>query len=656
VLTGCNYGVAQNVVFTASANANKIGLQDQLQVTYTLQDAKNIQQMSPEGMNDFVVAAGPFQSSSSNIMIQGNNVQQTSNISWTYVLRPKHTGALAAPTLIAKDNAGHTYKSNPIQIQVVPGSIAARQRPQQSPFGDDPFGNGPDPFAAMMQQRQQMMQQRQRQMQQQQKQLQAEITDEKDLNKNLFIKVEVDKSKVHVGEQITASYKLYSRIPMQVGISKLPSLNGFWTQDFELPKGNLKPVEEIVNGQKYQVFLLKKSALFPQQTGTLELDPAEAQGVARIIVQTRQNPFGDMFGNDPFMKNFGSLMMNDPFFNNSFFNSVAYKDIPVHLKSTPVKITVTPLPEANKPANFGGAVGNFTIASKIDKENLTTDDAANFTITIKGSGNLKLIETPKLNLPNGLETFDPQVIDTVTGRTTTISGSKIITYSITPHTPGDYTIPPVAFSYFNPQSGSYVSLQTQPIMMHVKAGKHYNPNVISVSNNTALADIHNISTKPLNKLSLNNKPLLFSPVYWSMYGIPFFAFIGVIFWKRREEELSKDYISLKRRRANKIALQRLITAQKLLKQNLQKPFYVEISKAIWLYLSDKLNIPLSSLSRESALEALNHSKVPADLQQKIEYVVSECETALYANVGGTKQMNQAYKDAVNVISELEEII
>ncbi len=650
--TACGYmSIAQNVSFTAQATTAKIGVKDQVQLTYTIQNVQDLRALGgPEGDNfkDFEITGGPFQSQSTQMYVANGRMVQTSSYSITFVLRPKRTGNLTIPPGVAKDAAGHNYQSNSVSIQVVNGSLAnAQPRGNQNPF-DDPFD---DPFAAMQQRRMQQ-QQRQQQLQQQQKPVNMD-----DINKDLFIRVVVDKSKVHVGEQITASYKLYARIPMQMGISKLPSLNGFWTQDFEMPKGNVKPIEEVVNGKKYQVFVLKKSALFPQQTGTLELDPAEAQGVARIIQQVQQrNPFADFFDDPAMQKAMGSMMMNDPFFNNAFFNQMAYRDVQVHLKSTPVKITVTALPDKGKPADFGDAVGDFNIANKIDKKELTTDDVANLTITITGSGNLKLIEAPKLNLPNGLESFDPAIIDTITGRSTTISGSKIITYAITPHTPGDYQIPAIPFSYFNPQTGAYVSLSTQPITLHVKPGKHYNPNVPSASNNIALKDIHNIETKSLKALTFNGKPLLYTPVYWSMYGLPLLAFVGMLFWKRREEKLSKDIIGLRSKRANKVALKRLVTAQKLLQQNSEKPFYEEVSKAIWLYLSDKLAIPLSSLSRESATDALAMRKVSEELQVRLNKVVSECETALYAPTMGVKQMHTTYKDAVKILSDLEEAV
>lgn len=655
-IIACRETSAQNVVFTATASANKIGIKDAVQVEYTLKDAQNPQSISPGNSPDFAVVQGPFQSQSSNTQIAGNRVVQSQSVTLTYVLQPRHEGTFTIPPAVAKDAAGHTYQSNPVTIQVVAGSVMPQQ--QRRPAQRDPFSQDDDIFAMM--QRMQQMQQQQLQaiqqaqqqrmhgqpQQQQQQAPEASPQTEEEIKKDLFIKVVADKTKVHVGEQVTISYKLYSRIPMQMAISKLPTLNGFWTQDFDIPK-QAKPTEEILNGKKYQVFLLKKSALFPQETGSLELDPAEAKGVARVIQKVRRK-MSDMF--DPFGA--GTLMMNDPFFNNAFYDAMAYKDVEVHLKSTPLKITVTALPEKNKPGDFGGAVGRFTITSKIDKKELTTDDVATLTLNISGSGNLKLIEAPKPILPNGLSTYDPQILDTITGRSTTISGSKIITYVITPHTPGDYDIPPMPFSYYNPETGEYTTLHTEPIKLLVKPGKTYTANRNGTGNNS-LTDIHDIAKQPLGALALPGKPLFFTTGYWSMYALPLLAFLGVLAWKRRDEELSKDTAMLRRRRANKVALQRLQTARKLLQQQDKKPFYEEISKAIWLYLSDKLSIPLSSLSRETANEAMNLRNVPESLQRSVENVVLECETALYAS-GGSQQMNHIYEEAIKVISDLEE--
>lgn len=637
--TICSY--SQDIVFSATANAPKVGVEDQVQVQYMIKDVANLKTLSPNPAikNDFHIVGGPYQSSNSQISYTNGRMTQSQSITITYVLQPKRTGKLVIPEATASDADGTTYESNAVPIEVVEGSLAQQRQQQRrrDPFFDDPF----DAIRRQRQRYNQALQQRQQQAQQQQQQ--AQPAENVDLDKDLFIKVVVDKSKVHVGEQITASYKLYARLPMNVNISKLPSLNGFWTQDFEMPGGKITPVEEIVNGQRYQVFTLKKSALFPQQTGTLELDPAEAEGVARIMQKTRQR---DPFFDDPF---FNSFFMDDPFAD-EFFSRMAYKDVRVKLKSKPVKIQVEPLPETDKPESFTGAVGAFTINSSIDKTEITTDDVVNLKLEIKGSGNLKLIEPPVLKLPNGLIAYDPAVVDTITGRTTTISGTKTITYSITPHTPGDYNIEPLSFSYFDPKSGQYVTLKTKGAKLTVKPGENYTAD----NSKTSLTDIHTISAAPLNNLSFSNKPIIFSVGYWSAFALPILAFIGVIFWKRREEELSKDSVLLRNRRANKVALKRLTTASKLLQQNQRTPFYEEVSKAIWLYLSDKLNIPLSSLSKDNVWDALNNRDVDKGLQAELEKVMTECETALYAGTGGTQQMKQTYNDAVTVISKLEE--
>ncbi len=626
---------AQEVVFSAVAGANKMGIQDQVQVQYTIKDLPNVQTLSPkpEITRDFHIVGGPYQSQGSSTTYINGRMTQSQSLTITYVLQPKKKGKLTIPAAIATDDKGQTYQSNSVPMEVVDGSLAQQQRQRSY----DPFND--DPFEAIRQRQQQMMQQRQ------QRQQQPEPANTKvNIDKDLFIKVVVDKNKVHVGEQITASYKLYARLPMNVNISKLPTLNGFWTQDFDLPKGKVTPVEEVVNGQRYQVFTLKKSALFPQQTGTLELDPAEAEGVARIMQKSKQR---DPFADDPF---FNSFFMDDPFAD-EFFGRTSYQDVKVKLKSQPVKILVEALPEAGKPESFTNAVGSFTVTGSIDKTDITTDDVANLKLVINGSGNIKLIEAPVLKLPNGLVAYDPIVVDTITGRTTTISGSKTITYAITPRTPGDYNLPGITFSYFNPQTGKYVTVTTQPVKLRVSPGNNYSA---KAKRNTTLTDIHPIDTKPLGNLNLNSKPLIHSAGYWTLFALPLFAFIGVLIWKRREDEMSKDSVLLKNKRANKVALKRLSTAQAFLQKNERRQFYEEISKAIWLYLSDKLNIPLSSLSKENVWDALNSKNISAEMQAKIGRVMEDCETALYSRSNGTQQMNQTYTDAVAVISKLEE--
>lgn len=628
IAASCGIAVAQNVVFSANANASKLGVADQLTVTYSIQDVDGLQSLTPV-FKDFKVLGGPFQSQSSSTQIIGNRMMQSTSISLTFILQPRRTGSITIPAATAKDAAGHTYQSNTLPVEVVAGSLAQRQQrqPASSPW-DDPFA---DPFAGAN-----------RRGATAQRPQQAIAAPKVNIGKDIFIKVDVDKKNVHIGEQVTALYKLYARIPMQVSISKLPSLNGFWTQDFDLPKQQ-KPVEELVDGKRYQVFVLKKSALFPQQSGTLSLDPAEADGHARVITQTqRNNPFDDPFFKQAFG---GSLMMNDPFFSDPF-GDVAYENVPVHLKSSPVTITVTDLPTAGKPVDFTGAVGSFSVSSKIDKTTLSTDDVATLTVKVSGSGNLKLFDAPKPALPAGLDIYEPTIMDTITGRSTTISGDKVITYTIAPRKSGNYTLPPITISWYDPKTGGYKSASTAAIKLNVSQGKGLAV-ASAVGGKVSGGDI-------TDNLSLHAAcPFVLRPGYWATYSLPLLAFIGIAFYRRREDEQAAHADEYRTKKAGNVAQKRLTAAGNMLQKGNARSFYDELSKALWLYLSDKLGIPISALGKATAMQAMAQRGIPETMRQQVEQILSECELALYAPVGGSQQMQQSFSEAASVINGLE---
>lgn len=640
VLLFLQYSVmAQEMVFSAQANARKIGTKDQLQVTYVLSNAAGADNFRPPPFSGFSIVGGPFQSNNSSVTIINGQARQSSSLNTTYVLVANKTGTITIPPAHITFN-GREISSNPITVQVVSGSMAQ----QRDPYADE------DPFAAMQQYqqrlRQQMMQQqhsRQRQTQQQNSQLEA--MSEKNINKNIFIRVQVDKTNPYVGEQITASYKLYTRLAMSVNLTQLPSLNGFWSQDFQIPNPP-QPTEEVINGQRYQVFLLKKSALFPQQDGTLELDAAKAEGVVRVVQQVKgRNPFSD----DPV---FGSFFMDDPVFNEDMFSGYNYKDVQVKLSSAPVKINVRPLPAENQPESFTGAVGHFTVTAGIDKNTLSTDDAATLTFTVSGSGNLKLIGNPKITFPAELGVYDPQITDTITGRNPAITGNKIFTYSMNPQAPGDFVIPAIAFSYYDAATGTYKTEKTQPIKVKVTKGKHYTGNIAGVK--SLPGDIHDINRSTLVLQSRNS---LFATLwYWSLYILGIAVVIVLLALHKRQEEYAGNQALFRNKKANKVAWKRLAAARKLLPQQQHKAFYEEVSKAIWLYLSDKLGIPLSALSKDTVATELEHKLVPVAQTDRVKRLVLECEMALYSPSGGQQQRQHTLDEAAGTISELETIL
>ncbi|MBL7765864.1 MAG: protein BatD [Chitinophagaceae bacterium] len=657
-------GVAQEIVFITQPAADKVGTEDAFDVRFVIKNASQVTKFSLPEMNDLQILGGPSRSTNMTIM----NGQRSMSLELTYTMKARRAGKVTIPGAVATAD-GQNIRSNPVTIEVVQGSVVERRQRGRDPFGggnpfDDPFFDDPfggDPFAAMQQHQQQIRQMMQQQMQRggmQQIPPQArpgtpEIISKKDLGNNLFIRVDVDKRTAVIGEQITASYKMYTRVPMEINLTKLPSLVGFWSQDFKIPQPP-KPVREVVNGKEYQVFEIKRTALFPTQTGTLQLDPAEAEGKARLIKPKRvrqDQPGMGMFDDDPFFKSFfGSMLMSDPNFDEQFQTIYDYEDVPVALKSVPINITVTDVPVADRPASYKGAVGKYTLESNIDKTELSTDDAAIITLRVSGTGNLKLIGTPELKIPQDLEAYDPQVNDTITNTNNIIAGYKTFAYTITPRIAGTFMIPAAEFTYYDPESKSFKTLYTPAYTLHVKPGKG------DASVSKLPRDIHDIHAKPITIRKSQESPVWKSPVYWGGFALPLLAYFGLVFYKRKEDELQSNLTLFKNKRANKVALKRLALAEKFLKQNTPTPFYEETSKAVWLYLSDKLNIPLSQLNKELAAEKLLEKNTPPVLQKEVFRITQECEMALYAPDHGSLRMHQTYMEAVKLIGNLEDCL
>lgn len=661
LIANINCAFAQEFSMHVRPAAQKVGTQDAFQVSYILQNADRVQSFRLNELKDVQMIGGPSQSNQMSIV----NGSRTSSIELTYIFKAKKTGTIVLPEGIATID-GREYKTPSIHIQVIDGTVRKTPEPRRGfdPF-DDPFfsqnGNDDDIFAMMQQQQQQMLQMMRQHSQMpmprsmppanrpQNPNPYEEFTKE-NLNKNLFIKVDVDKTNVTLGEQITASYKLYTRLPMEINLTKLPTLIGFWSQDFKLPQIP-KPKIEKINNKEYQVFEIKKSALFPTTVGTLTLDPAEASGVARLIKPKktqRQNPFED----DPFFSSFfSSMLMSDPDFDNGFVTTYDYEDVKVNLKSAPLHIQVRDVPQNNKPTAYDGSIGTFNIESKIDKTEFQTDDIVNLTIKISGRGNIKLIGKPQLNLQAGMELYDVEEKDSITNANNTISGYKQFTFPIAINTPGNYVLPPATFSYFDPELNEYKTLTSNEYTLHVTPGKEDK----SKDNQLALKDIHDINSTPHTIKKRNKIDLIKNPFYWGGgFALPLLAYIFLIAYKRKEDSLQRNTVLFKNKKANKIAFKRLQSADVYLKKGMQNAFYEETSKAVWLYLSDKLNIPLSGLSKDVATNKLNEKHIEPDLMKEIFRITTECEMALYTPEKGSMRMLQTYMDAYKLIGKLED--
>lgn len=609
---------AQEIRFVTMPAATRVGVQDVFEVQYSIQNASAIESFSLPNLNDFQIVGGPNKSTNVNI----SNGQRSYGVDLVYYMKAKRKGRCVLPGGVAVVNNGRQIRSNSVVIEVIEGKIARPSTSARSndPFDDDPFGDDPfgDNVFREMERQQREIQEQIRRMQQQMNQAlgvepdrrinPSNQIDPSHVNENIFIKVDVDKTKVTLGEQVTASYKLYTRLPIHMNITKLPALVGFWSQDFDLPDPP-QARGEVMNGKVYTVYELKRTALFPTQIGRLELDPAEAKSIE---------------------------LLND--------------NQPLTVRSNPVSIEVVELPNAFKPLNFNGAVGQYSLESNIDKTEVTTDDAVTITLRISGTGNLKLIDIPKLNLPKNVDEFDTKVFDTITNTNNIIAGYKTFTYTFNPKEAGTLTIPAAEFVYYDSKEHVYKKLLGQSYILHVTPGT----NKESATASKLPRDIHDIDANP-GSLSKHSSVVLFThPLYWTGFGLPLLAYIFFLAYRKREDNLQGNVVLLKNKKANKIALQRLVTAEKYLKQTAQGPFYEETSKAVWLYLSDKLNIPLSNLSKERAAVKLTEHQIPSEIQVELFRITDECEMALYARDSGSLRMHQTYNDAFKLIGKLEE--
>lgn len=604
--------VAQEMSFSAEASAQKVGTQDKFQIRFLMTNMSNLSNFRPPAFPGFTVLGPPAQDNNADIVVDENGrAKRVFAISVIYTLAPQKAGNFTISPARVSSN-GHDVLSNSISIQVVKGSLAAPQGRQRAADDDDPFVMMDRLQQQMFQQMQRLQQQREEALKQHafQQNSQMDRMIARDINKYCFVRVQVDKTNPYLGEQITATYKLYSRLNITAGLAGLPLLNGFWSQDFQIPYPP-SPTEEIFNGDRYMVFLLKKSALFPQQTGKLTLDPAKVEG------------------------------------------TVTYQgQIPISISSTPVTINVRALPGAGQPASFTGAVGNFTISTALDKNALSTDDAATFTFKIAGSGNLKLIGAPKITFPDGLGVFDPQIADTITSRNPAITGSKVFAYSMNPQTPGDYVIPAITFSYYDVATGAYREEKTAPLKIHVTKGKNYTTE--SARAQSLPGDIHDIYKTGIR--FENETSLVRSFWYWLWYMVGIIAVALLLMLHKQREVYAGNQALFKNKKANKEAWKRLATARKLLPQQEHKAFYEEISKAVWLYLSDKLGIPLSRLSKDTISMELESKNVPVAQIDRVKRLVLECEMALYSPSGGQQQRQHTLDEAAGTIGELETVL
>ena len=576
-------------------------------------EGKHFNAPSFEGFN---VLGGPFTSSSSSVQIVNGSVTRSTKNTYTFALQAAQEGTyrIGSASLTVK---GNKVSSEPFEIKVIPddGSYAASSgNTKGNTSSQGQTQNTSDPQVS---------------------------------GKDLFLKVIPSKKSVYVGEQLTLTYKLYTKVPVSsLSVSKSPSYAGFWTKDIsDNNGGNLRQSSEYVNGVEYTTAEIQRIVLVPQRSGTLPLEPMSIECVAQIRTQgnSRQS-------NDPF-----DIFFNDPFFNRNITN------VRKELSCNSLSLEVKNLPENGKPASFAGAVGNYNFKSDIDKMELKTNEAFTLTLTVTGTGNIELLKMPEPTFPPDFEVYDPKIITTTNNTANGLSGTKKAEYLVIPRRAGSFNLTPVEFSYFNPSTGSYASLISEIYSIQVEKGAagEGDEGSIFASNQEGIkylgSDIRHIMTgNP--KLKSTGTTFFATPGYFVALLALLLTFIVLLLVSKKREELKQDNAANRNRKATKVARGRLKKAEQYLKVKDQDKFYVEMSQALWGYIADKLGIERSKLSMDTVSETMKGKNVPDDLTQQFVDTLNSCEFARFAPGSAEEKMDDLYRRGIEVITKAEKVL
>ena len=597
ILAAWQVKAADKVRFVAEA-ADVVVSGDQVRLVFTVnsQDIKDFRAPSIKG---FDVLRGPSRSQQSSIQIINGKRTSNSSTAFTYILLAGNPGTYTIPAASVEVN-GEKVFSNAISIKVLP---------QDQTSGNSGNNGGGSASSSR-----------------------SQAAGSRISSNDLFITATASKTTVHEQEAILLTYKVYTVVNLRQLYGKMPDLKGFHTQEVELPQQKTFTLEHY-KGRNYNTTVWSQYVLFPQQTGKLEIPSITFDGV--VAQQT---------------------ISDDPF--DAFFNGGGYVEVKKKITTPKVVINVQPLPA--KPAGFSGAVGEFKLASSINATDVKTNDAVTIKLTLSGTGNMKLIGTPEVKFPQDFEIYDPKVTDDYKLTNSGLTGTKTFEYLAIPRHAGNFTIPAIEFTYFDLKSNSYKTLKTEAYNLKVAKGQGNADQVISDFTNKESVKMlgKDIRFIKLGDSSLRPKgDFFFGTVgYYLCYLIPLLLFVVFAVIYRQKALENANVAKVKTKKANKVATRRMKLAGKLLAENKKNEFYDEVLKALWGYISDKLSIPVSQLSKDNIEAELTNYGVQEALIAEFIGVLNECEYARYAPGNENEAMDKVYSASVEVISKMENSI
>lgn len=602
LLIVCGIANAQDAVMNVRCRSS-VPAGQPFQITFEVNArANNFKMPTLKGLDHVGGPSTGFSSSTS--IVNGKISQSVSNTFTIVVVAEKEGTANVGAASCTVD--GKTVSSRPFSVNIEKESATTNQQPRG--WG----GN-------------------QRQPSQQPAQEPAKTID----GNTLFARASINKTNLYQGEEAIIVYKIYTQVPLtQFQIDKLPRNKGFWSEDLSENMTQVKQYSETYNGRQYQVAEIRRGALYPQESGKLNIAPLKTDVVA--IVQTRAQ-----------RQRTGTIL--DFFIDDPFFTPTQQQAVVKSLTSNSLNINVKPLPEA--PESFAGGVGNFNISAKSDLKELHANDAFTYSVTVSGRGNLSLLEAPQIDFPKGMEVYEPRVIDNINKGDGGLSGSRTFEWIITPQTQGEYDMPAFDYTYFDPHSGTYVTKQCNKI--HIKVSKPLHAST-SKSDVTELnSDIHHIvkEAKLCKSDDTHSVPMRF----WIALLIPIVVATGAVIYARRQQDIAGDEASMRLQRATKLAKKRLRNAERYLSSGNDEQFYEEIYKALWGGIADKFNIPLASLSSDTIQVQLTEKNVDETLKQQILDTLKDVDFARFAPGNSSTKKQQIFEEALKTITNISAI-
>ena len=596
---------AEKVTFEANSPLT-VAVGEAFRVEFSLNASPDDGSFKAPSFEGFDVIAGPAESRGQSVQIVGGTMTKSINYTITYVLLPQSAGNVTIGAAeIAVD--GTTYRTQPLPIEIVNEGDASQS--QQRPSGGDSDSEADA------------------------RNVQQQIRKD-----DILLRAVVSQTSVYKNEPVHVAFKLYTRVPyVNIVPEAAPSFNGFWSQDLTDTK-TARVSRETYNGKVYETRVLFEYLLYPQQVGTLTIDPVDITVVAQVVVQSRHNL-------DPF---FGS--------GHEVYN------VPRKVQSQRTSIEVRPLPEG-APSSFSGAVGSFRMETDLPTDRFAANSGATCTVKISGTGNLTFVQAPKLALPASFEQYNVKTTESINASASGISGYRQFEYPFIARAEGTYEIAPIEFTYFDLKRRQYVTLESRPMTFEIT------PDTKGGGGDAVVMQGRGMSKEEVKMLGEDIRfirlgasqlrearmPFLFSGGYWIALCAILLLFAAAYVALRKRIRESQNVALMRGRRANKVAVQRFRAARSYMEAQDRYAFHEEMLRALWGYMSDKFNIPVANLTKENVREELAKRGVSAEETHRFTAIISQCDEAQYSPAASA-QMSDIYSEGVDLISRIESVI